>query len=58
MSEWLNPQAVANFIQTVGFSVAVALWFMFRAEKRFDENNRLQTEQIKLLEKLLGERKN
>lgn len=58
MVEWLHPEIIdrlERFIMTVGFSVFTALWFMFRAEKRLDKNNELQTEQIRLLKKLLGE---
>jgi hypothetical protein len=54
---WLHPDIIdrlERFIMTVGFSVFTALWFMFRAEKRLDENNKLQTEQIALLKQLLG----
>ncbi len=59
LTDWLHPDVldrIEKFIVTVGFSVFVALWFMFRAEKRLDEGNRLQTEQIRLLKKLLGEK--
>jgi hypothetical protein len=56
---WLHPEIIdrlERFIMTVGFSVFTALWFMFRAEKRLDDNNKLQAEQIALLKKLLGEK--
>lgn len=57
IGDWLQPDIIdrlERFIMTVGFSVFTALWFMLRMEKRVDRNNDLQTEQIRLLKKLLG----
>lgn len=61
MTEWLHPEIIdrlERFIMTVGFSVFTALWFMFRAERRLDRNNELQSEQIRLLRRLLGDKEN
>lgn len=44
---------VIRILQTVGFPVAVAVWFMFRTDKRIEDNSKAQNDLTQAVNKML-----
>lgn len=40
----LNVDAAIRILETVGFPTAVALWFMFRTDRKIEEQTKATTE--------------
>lgn len=47
-------EGAVKVIQTVGFPIVVCLWFMFRAEKRFDAMTTVLTELSGYLKQIIA----
>ncbi len=50
----LNVDAAIRILQTVGFPTAVALWFMFRTDRKIEEQTKATMEHTIAVNKLVS----